>query len=88
MHQYIGATYHLAPVYWCCKHKKNLHNKFGLALGFAVAEFIDPDWGDKVNSGIRLLYWPDRLHGLADRYDNPMLELTLSPQSGIYEFGF
>jgi hypothetical protein len=23
----------------------------------SVAEFIDPDWGDKVNSGIGLLYW-------------------------------
>jgi hypothetical protein len=22
----------------------------------SVAEFIDPDWGDKVNSGIGLLY--------------------------------
>ncbi len=26
--------------------------------------------------------------GMAGRYDNPMPELTLSPQSGIYEFGF
>jgi len=26
---------------------------------------------------------PDRLCNLAGRYDNPMLELTLSPQSGI-----
>ncbi len=37
----------------------------------SVAEFIDPDWGYKVNSGIGLLYRPDRLHGLAGRYDNP-----------------
>jgi hypothetical protein len=26
-----------------------------------VAEFIDPDWGDVVNSGIGLSYWPARL---------------------------
>jgi hypothetical protein len=32
-----------------------------------VAEFIDPDWGDKVNS---------------------LPESTLSPQSGICEFGY
>jgi hypothetical protein len=53
-----------------------------------VAEFIDPDCGDEVNSGIGLLYRPDRLRALAGRYDNPMPELTLSPQSGSYEFGF
>ncbi len=45
-------------------------------------EFIDPDWGDKVNSGIGLSYRPARLHWLADRYDNPMPELTLSPSHG------
>ncbi len=39
-----------------------------------VAEFIDPDWGSKVN--------PARLHGHAGRYDNPMPELTLSPRQG------
>jgi hypothetical protein len=44
-----------------------------------VAEFIDPDWGDKVNSDIWLSYQPARLHGLAGRYDNPMPELTFSP---------
>ncbi len=53
-----------------------------------VAEFINPDWGDKVNFGIGLSYRPARLHGLAGRYDNPMPELTLSPQSEIYEFGY
>jgi hypothetical protein len=29
-----------------------------------VAEFIDPDWGDKVDSGIALSYRSARLHGL------------------------
>jgi hypothetical protein len=30
-------------------------------------EFIDPDWGDKFNSGIGLSYQPAMLHGLATR---------------------
>ncbi len=59
-----------------------------------------PDWGiyyTVVDSGIGLSYRPaPRLHRLAGRYDNPMPELTLSPQSGvdfispvrIYEFGY
>ncbi len=47
-------------------------------ISSTVAEFIDPDWGDKVNSGIGLSYWPARLHGLTGQYDNPMPELTLS----------
>jgi hypothetical protein len=50
-----------------------------IGIGFPVSEFIDPDWEDNVNSGIRLSYWPARLCGLAGRYDNPMPELTLSP---------
>jgi hypothetical protein len=41
-----------------------------------VAEFIDSDWGDKVNSGIGLSHQPARLHELVGRYDNPMPELT------------
>ncbi len=41
-----------------------------------VAEFIGPD------SGLGLSYRPERLHGLASRYDNPMQELTLSPSHG------
>ncbi len=52
-----------------------------------LSEFLDPDWGDKVNSGLWLPYWPARLHGTVVRNDNPMPELTLSPSSGIYEFG-
>jgi hypothetical protein len=47
-----------------------------------VAEFIDPDWGDKVKSGIGLSHRPARLHGLWGRNDNPMPELTLSPSHG------
>ncbi len=45
----------------------------------SVAEFIDPDWEDKVNSGIGL---SPRLHELVGQYDNPMPELTLSPSQG------
>jgi hypothetical protein len=49
-----------------------------------VAEFLDPEWGitDKVNSGIGLSYRPARLHGLACRDDNLILELTLSSSQG------
>jgi hypothetical protein len=49
-----------------------------IAFG-SVAEFIVPDWGDKVNYAIGLSYRPARLHRLAGRYDNPMPELTISP---------
>jgi hypothetical protein len=53
-----------------------------------VAEFKDPNWGDKVNSGIGLSYWAARLHTKAARHDNPMPELTLSPESGsLNSFG-
>ena len=45
-----------------------------------VAKFIVPDWGDKVDSGIGLSYRHARLHRLADLYDNPIPESTLSPQ--------
>jgi hypothetical protein len=38
-----------------------------------VANFIVPDWGDRVDSGVGLLYRPDRLHRLAGRYDNTVL---------------
>ncbi len=37
------------------------------------------DWGYKVSSGIGFPYRPARLHRLAGRYDNPMLEPTISP---------
>jgi hypothetical protein len=51
-------------------------------MACTVAEFINPDWGDKVNSGIGLSYRPARLHGLTGRYNNPMPELTLYPSQG------
>jgi hypothetical protein len=50
------------------------------------AKFLVPDWGDIVDSGIGLSYRPARLHRLAGRYDKPMLELTISPQSGTKNF--
>jgi hypothetical protein len=43
------------------------------------AQFLVPDWGDKIGSGVGLSYRPVRLHRLAWRYDNPMPESTLSP---------
>jgi hypothetical protein len=46
-----------------------------------VAEFIDPWLGDEVNPGMGLTYRPANPCSLAGRYDNPMPELTLSPQS-------
>ncbi len=54
---------------------------------YTVAKFIVPDWGFIVDSGMRLWYWPASLFSLAGRYDNPMPELTLSPQVKDYEFG-
>ncbi len=47
-----------------------------------VTEFKDSGWGDKTNSGIGLSYQPARLDGLAGWHDNPMPELTLSPNHG------
>ncbi len=38
--------------------------------------------GIKTIPGTELSFRPARLHGLADRYDNPMQELTLSPSQG------
>ncbi len=48
-----------------------------------VAKFKVPDWENKVDSGTGLLYRATRLHRLAGRYDNAILESTLSPHSGI-----
>ncbi len=49
----------------------------------SVAEFTDSDWGDEVNSGGGLFsHRPARLHGLADRYDNPMPKSTLFASQG------
>jgi hypothetical protein len=52
-----------------------------------VAEFMDPDWGEKVNVSIGLSYWPAGL--CAGR---PVRQLYVGvnfiPQSEIYEFGY
>jgi hypothetical protein len=48
----------------------------------AEAKFLVHNWGDIVNSGIGLSYQPACLCSLAGRYDNPMSETTISPQSG------
>ncbi len=53
-----------------------------LSLIYNEAQFLVPDWRDKVDYGIGLSYRPAKLHRLAGRYDNPMLDLTLYPQSG------
>jgi hypothetical protein len=47
-----------------------------------------PDWGIESTpvSGCRT--GPPRQPSLSGQYDNTMPELTLSPQSGIYEFGY
>ncbi len=50
-----------------------------------VADFIDPDWGDKVNSGIGLSYRPacqTTWTGGDGPVSNPMPESTLSPSQG------
>jgi hypothetical protein len=47
----------------------------------AVAKFLVPDWGYKVDCGIGLSYWPASICSLAGRYDYPMPQWTLSPQS-------
>jgi len=43
------------------------------------AQFLVPDWGDKIDYGIGLSYRPPRLHRLAGRYDNPMPYSTFPP---------
>jgi hypothetical protein len=53
----------------------------------AFSQIYSPWLGDKVDSGIGLSYYPARLHRLADRYDNPMPESTIS-QFRDYEFGY
>jgi hypothetical protein len=49
------------------------------------AQFIVPDWGDKVVYGMGLSYWSVRLHRLAvaGLYDNPMPLSTLSHSMGL-----
>jgi hypothetical protein len=48
----------------------------------AEAQFIVPDWGDKVDYGIGMSYRPVRLNRLAGRYDNPYAIVDYIPQSG------
>jgi hypothetical protein len=43
-----------------------------------VAQFLVPDWGDKVDYG-KVLYQLVRLHRLAGRYHNPTPQSTFSP---------
>jgi hypothetical protein len=50
-------------------------------LYVSVAEFIDPDWGDKVNSGP-----PATWAGGPVR--QPYAGVDFIPQSRIYEFGY
>ncbi len=47
-----------------------------------------PWLGSIVDSGIGLSYLPASLCSLAGRYNNPMTELTLSPQSGTTNLAF
>ncbi len=46
------------------------------------AKFLVPDWGMQ-DYGIGLSYQLARLHRLADRYDNPMSQSTISPSLGL-----
>jgi hypothetical protein len=49
------------------------------ALVITAAEFIVPDWGDKVDYGIWVLYRPARLYRHAGRYDNPYAMVDFNP---------
>ncbi len=49
----------------------------------AEAQFIVPDWGNKVDFVLGLSYRPVRLHRLAGRHDNPS---RLYPPERDYEF--
>jgi hypothetical protein len=50
-----------------------------------AAQFIVPDWGDKFDYGIGLLYWPVRLHRLATK---TLYRSQLYPPLRDYEFGY
>ncbi len=49
----------------------------------AEAQFIVPDFENKVDYGIGLSYRSVRLHRLAGRYDNLMPWSTLFPSKGL-----
>ncbi len=53
---------------------------YQLAEPKPVAKFLVPDWGEIVDSGIRLSFRPARLHRQAGWCDHPMPESTISPQ--------
>jgi hypothetical protein len=65
----------------CHSFKVEMHRK-------PVAEFIDPDWEDKVNSSIGLSYRSARLHGLARAGTTAYAGVEFIPQSQICEFGY
>ncbi len=62
------------------KHLKKKTKKYH---NYAVAKFTVPDWGDKVDSGIGMLYRHARQHGW--RAVTTTL-FDFIPQSEIYEF--
>ncbi len=57
------------------------HPVGGYWLG-PVAKFLVPDWGDIVDSSGIGLFRPARLHRLAVRYNNPLIESTMSSSQG------
>ncbi len=70
-----SAVYSYAWKLQLCSVKLCLHKS-------PVAKFLVSDWADIVDYATGLSYWPTRLHWLAGRYDNPMPESTIFPQSG------
>ncbi len=64
-----------------CNVVQNIH---GSRL---LAKFLVHDWGNKVDSGIGLLYRPARLHRLAGHShisnENPKPESTIYPIQGL-----
>jgi len=58
------------------------------AVSSTVAEFIDSDWGDKINSGIGLSYRPASHTWAGGAVRQPYAKVDFIPQSWIYEFGY
>ncbi len=54
----------------------------------SVADFIDPDCGDKVNSGIALSHRPAGYSGWRTTTVRQLYAEDFIPQSRIYEFGY
>jgi hypothetical protein len=57
-------------------------NKKSILVSKSWGQILSPWLGDIVDSGIGMLYRPASLCSLAGRYDNPLSESTISPQSG------